>query len=165
MALPEIGDIPIGYSQSRGWIVDVAGDARLMRSEEIDEYKLEDIVYFPARMRAMLGDLHVEGTRSINGRETYVVSGNTRVLPVVQLYFDKDSGLLVRVMHQIDSVVGRYPTEVDFADYRTQAGAMIPFRWTLYQVKVEGGPIVYRVDHVEENVPIDDSRFRKPGER
>jgi hypothetical protein len=156
-------DVPFGYNGNDGWLMDIAGDFRLMRSEELDEYKLEDIFYFPMRVREMVSPLQVEGIANISGRDSYVLSGRTRILPLVKLYFGKESGLLVRVLEHIDSAVGPYPTQVDIADYRNAGGLQIPFRWTLGQINTEGGPIVYRVDHVEQNVPVADSKFHEPG--
>jgi outer membrane lipoprotein-sorting protein len=158
-------DVPLGYNGNYGWLMDIAGDFRFMRSEELDEYKLEDIFYFPMRLREMVSPLRVEGIAKISGRDSYVVSGRTRILPLVKLYFDKESGLLVRVLEHIDSAAGPYPTQVDITDYRNAGGLRIPFRWTLGQINVEGGPITYQVDHVQENVPVADSKFNKPGAR
>lgn len=158
-------DVPLGYNGNYGWLMDIAGDFRFMRSEELDEYKLEDIFYFPLRLREMVSPLRVEGIAKISGRDSYVVSGRTRILPLVKLYFDKESGLLVRVLEHIDSAAGPYPTQVDIADYRNAGGLRIPFRWTLGQINVEGGPITYQVDHLQENVPVADSKFNKPGAR
>ena len=51
---------------------------------------------------------------------------------VATLYFDKQSGLLVRMVRFGSSPIGRAPTQVDFADYRDVPGAGIkmPYRWT-----------------------------------
>jgi len=155
-------DVPLGYNGNHGWLMDIAGDFRFMRSEELEEYKLEDIFYFPMRVSEMVRPWRVEGIAKISGRDSYVVSGRTRVLPLVRLYFDKESGLLVRVRLHIDSAVGPYPTQVDIDDYRSAGDLRIPFHWTLKQINVEGGPIDYRVDHVQKNVPVEDSTFDRP---
>jgi hypothetical protein len=45
--------------------------------------------------------------------------------PPVKLYFDKDSGLLVRMVHYADTPLGFNPTQVDFADYRESAASRL----------------------------------------
>ena len=40
--------------------------------------------------------------------------------------FDRQSGLLTRVIHYPASAVGRVPTQIDYSDYRPVAGVMMP---------------------------------------
>jgi photosynthetic reaction center cytochrome c subunit len=49
----------------------------------------------------------------------------------VKLFFDKDSGLLVRQVRYANTAVGTVPTQTDYSDYRAVAGVKIPFKWTV----------------------------------
>jgi hypothetical protein len=77
----------------------------------------------------------------------------------VKLYFDKSSGLLVRMVHYTDTALGLLPTQVDFADYRNVQGVKTPYRWTIAR---PGGSFTIQLDKVEQNVPIEDARFVEP---
>ena len=63
----------------------------------------------------------------VGDHETNVVLGLTKGQPPVKLYFDKDSGLLLRMVHYTDTPLGLNPTQVDFADYRDVGGVKTPY--------------------------------------
>ena len=46
--------------------------------------------------------------------------------PPVRLYFDKNSGLLVRMVRYAETPVGRNATQIDYADYREMDGVKSP---------------------------------------
>ena len=77
----------------------------------------------------------------------------------MKLYFEKDSGLLVRMVHYADTAFGFNPTQVDFADYREVGGVKTPYRWTIAR---PSGSFTIKIDEVKENVPMDDAMFVKP---
>ena len=91
-----------------------------------------------------------------------VVQGNGSRGLVATLYFDKQSGLLVRMVRFGSSPIGRAPTQVDFADYRDVPGAGIkmPFRWTFGWLN---GRDTFETKEVRVNVPIDAGIFATPG--
>ena len=74
-------------------------------------------------------------------------------------YFDTESGLLVRMIRYANSVVGRAPTQVDYADYREVAGVKMPFRWTVSWLD---GKENVELTEVQPNVAIDAAKFAKP---
>jgi photosynthetic reaction center cytochrome c subunit len=77
----------------------------------------------------------------------------------VRLYFDDQSGLLVRMVRYAETPLGRNPTQIDYADYRDAGGVKIPYRWTIAR---PGGRFTIQVTEVQQNVAIDDGRFSKP---
>jgi len=77
----------------------------------------------------------------------------------VRLYFDQQSGLLIRMVRYAETPVGRNPTQIDYADYREAGGAKIPFRWTLSRTN---GRFTIQIAEAKVNVPVDDARFAKP---
>ena len=77
----------------------------------------------------------------------------------VRLFFDKESGLLVRLVRYTDSPVGLSPTQIDYADYRDVAGVKIPFRWTV--TWLDGRATVELTD-VQPNAAIDAAKFARP---
>jgi hypothetical protein len=49
---------------------------------------------------------------------------------LVTLYFDRQSGLLLRELRYGTSPIGRVPTQIDYANYRDVNGLKLPFRIT-----------------------------------
>ena len=114
---------------------------------ELDGARIDAQLSFPAQIKKTLTQLRVGPPDNIDGRDVHVVQGNGSRGLVATLYFDKESGLLVRMVRFGTSPIGRAPTQVDFADYRDVPGAGIkmPFRWTFGWLngrdtfRVEGG--------------------------
>jgi len=79
--------------------------------------------------------------------------------PPVRLYFSQQSGLLVRLVRYVETPLGRNPTQIDYADYRDVDGIKVPFRWTLAR---PGARFTIQVDQIQQNVPIDDTKFAMP---
>jgi len=79
----------------------------------------------------------------------------------LQLYFDGQSGLLLRLIRYGETPLGRLPTQIDYADYREVDGVKIPLRWTLSR---SSGRFTIQVSDVKQNVPVDDAKFVRPPE-
>jgi hypothetical protein len=77
----------------------------------------------------------------------------------VRLYFDKNSGLLVRIVRYAETPVGRNATQIDYADYREMNGVKSPWRWTLSRTN---GRFTIQVKDATNNVAIEDAKFVKP---
>ena len=63
--------------------------------------------------------------------EAYQVIGQREGKPPIHLYFDQQSGLLLRLIRYGDTALGLLPTQIDYADYREVSGLKVPYRWTL----------------------------------
>jgi hypothetical protein len=75
------------------------------------------------------------------------------------LYFDKQSGLLVRLVRYSRSPIGRVPTQVDYSDYRDVGGIKFPFQYTFSWLD---GKDAFKLSDVKTNVTIDAAKFEKP---
>jgi photosynthetic reaction center cytochrome c subunit len=121
--------------------------------------KLDAELAFPGRIKEFLGNWRVSFPTRLNGVDVRVVQGTGAAGLVATFYFDKQSGLLVRMARYATSAAGRVPTQIDFSDYRPVAGVMIPFRWSYAWLS---GRDDYTLTDVQPNVAIDPARFGKP---
>lgn len=160
------GDTISSYTSDAGWLLAGGGQPRDMTSAELDAARLEDPFYFCMRMKLVFTDLKVdEKMEKIGDSEAYVLIGRTKSLPLVKLYFDKESGLIVRLVHS-ETADGRNPTLIDFDDYQNPDAAFkggrhrIPFRWTITQSN--GTRFTYQFTKVLQNIPLDERKFKKP---
>ena len=97
-------------------------------------------------------------TTVIDDRPVQVVqamAGGSRV----KLFFDKETGLLSRVVRYSKTIVGSVPIQMDYSDYREVAGVKMPFQWRLTWTD---GQSMYTLDDVQPNVAIDPAKFAKP---
>ena len=78
---------------------------------------------------------------------------------LVTLYFDRQSGLLLRELRYGSSPIGRIPTQIDFADYRDVNGIKMPFRITFAWLDGRDSIVL---NNITTNVPIDAAKFGRP---
>lgn len=160
MHLPN-GDSITAFDGHVGWIGAPGRPVREMSGGELEGAKLDADFFFPLRLKEMFTKLESEQAVKIGDHEANVVSGFADNQPVLRLYFDMQSGLLLRSVRYAESPLGRNPTRIDYADYRKEGGVKIPFRWTVAR---PSGRFTIQLTEVEQDIPIDDGRFSKPGE-
>jgi photosynthetic reaction center cytochrome c subunit len=153
------GDSITAYDGTAGWQGGGRGGPRDMAPIDSMSAMMDAAIAFPTGVKALFAQTRVR-TDKIGDKEYYVVSGNGPGTPAqVRLYFDEQTGLLMRVIRYNDAGLGNMPVQVDYADYRDADGIKIPFRWTLSR---PNGRFTIQVDSVQQNVPVDDSKFAKP---
>ncbi len=79
----------------------------------------------------------------------------------LKLYFDKQSGLLVRQVRYADTMIGRVPVQVDYRDYRDVAGAGVKLPFHVITTWTDGRSDVL-LTSAETNVAIDAAKFNQP---
>jgi CheY-like chemotaxis protein len=98
-------------------------------------------------------------TTSTEDRDVEVVQGTSTGGTLATLYFDRESGLLVRMVRYADSRVGRLPTQFDYSDYRDVAGVKMPFRFKMVWLD---GFENFELTEIQPNATIDAAKFAKP---
>jgi photosynthetic reaction center cytochrome c subunit len=155
------GDNTTAFDGRSGWVAAPLRPIPVMAvtGQALEGLKLEAELAFPARIKQMLGKWRVGVPATINDRDLVTVQGTSAGGAVATLYFDPDSGLLVRFVRFADSAVGRVPTLIDYSDYREVAGVKMPFRWTMSWLD---GKENFELSEVQPNVAVDPARFAKP---
>jgi photosynthetic reaction center cytochrome c subunit len=153
------GDSITAYDGHAGWLGNPGGKPRDMNSAEADAARLDADFNLPGDLKKIFSQFRVRPSEKIGDHEVIQLIGIREGQPPVRLYFDQQSGLLLRMVRYADTPLGRNPTQIDYADYRTESGVKIPYRWTLARPL---GRFTIQVDQVQQNVPIDDSKFAKP---
>lgn len=146
------------FDGTQGW-QSVPGRVRKMNTSESAAARIDADFYFPSHVKTLYQKFDVEPGPMLDGRDTFLVIGRNENQPPLELYFDRQSALLLRLVRFAESPLGRNPTQIDYADYRFSDGVTIPFRWKLSR---PGTSFTIQVDHLEQNVPLDDTRFAPP---
>ncbi len=126
---------------------------------ELAGVKLDAQLAFPSRLKDALTGWKVGAPDTINDKPVQVVQGTGASGALATLYFDSDSGLLVRQLRYAESMVGRMPTQVDYSDFRDVAGVKVPFK---FKVTWLDGLENVTLSDIQPNVAIPDARFAKP---
>src|SRR5947207_2192888 len=158
MHLPN-GDSITAFDGDSGWLAVPGQPLRDMSGAELDAARLDADFYFPLRVKQLFTEFRAGKSEKIGDRDMSSLVGIKEGQPPLKLYFDPQSGVLVRLLRYAESPLGRVPTQIDYADYREVNGVRTPFRWTISR---PGGRFTIQLENVQQNVPIDDARFAKP---
>jgi hypothetical protein len=154
-----------GYDGSAGWIQNPAGKVGDLSGPKLGRAKRDADIYEPLDLKKEYFRLSVRGIEKIDGHDTYHVTALPAGELPVELFFDAQSGLLVRKIFLDPNPVGDDPTNVDYSDYRaTPNGAKFPYTIKSYSLppNSRGADATMHVAKIQENVAIDNSRFAKP---
>ncbi len=152
------GDSITAFDGKQGWL-SVPGRVHMMSTMENAAARIDADLYFPLHVKTLYEKFQVDAGEKIDGHDTYLVVGHNEGQPPLRLYFDKESGLLLRFVRYGETPLGRNPTQIDYADYREANGLKIPFRWTLSR---PGNQFTIQVEQLQQNVPVDDAKFVAP---
>ena len=157
------GDSMTVFDGRAGWIASVANPVRLlpmMPGAEIDAGKLDADIALPANIKQALTDWKVGfAPTTIDEKLVNIVQGTGANKTRFKLYFEDESGLLVRQVRYSNTVIGFVPIQVDYSDYREVGGVKMPFHivitWT------DGQSIILLSD-VQANAAIGAEKFARP---
>jgi len=153
------GESVTGFSGGAGWLSAPHRPVHHMSSSEADAARMDADLHFPADVNQFFTQFKMQAPEKLNGRAAYVVQGLRNDQPPVELYFDEESALLVRMVRYTDTPLGLDPTEIDYSDYREADGVKTPFRWTIARPNAR---FSIQIEQEQQNVPINAEKFQKP---
>jgi photosynthetic reaction center cytochrome c subunit len=174
------GDQIRSYDGRTGWVrtpLNVVGEFQLVGSD-LDGARVDAQLSFPGQIKNIFTNLKSGPPTTITDlpaptSQSSVLQGaignQSHVVDVVQgtgprgllvtLYFDQQTGLLLRELRYGLSPIGRVPTQIDFADYRDVNGITLPFRITY--AWLDGRDAIV-LSEIRTNVPVDEAKFGRP---
>jgi len=153
------GDNVTAFNGREGWLGMPGRPLREMHGGDLDGAAIDADLHLATHLKQMFSGLKAQGSGKVDDRETYLVVGERSGKPPIELYFDQQTGLLLRLVRYSETALGRMPTQIDYADYRDADGVKVPYRWTLAR---PGGRFTIQVSEMQQNVPVDDAKFVKP---
>jgi photosynthetic reaction center cytochrome c subunit len=159
------GDRTTTFDGSNGWTAAPPADKPFpvirYTNGDLDAVRLDAVLSLPAGIGQAITK-PLTGSTSIDDKDVVVVQGtaNGGRAPV-KLYFDKQSGLLVRQVRYADTLIGRVPIQVDYSDYRDVAGAGVKLPFHVITTWTDGRSDVL-LTSAETNVAIDAAKFNQP---
>jgi len=153
------GDSVTGFNEQVGWLATPGRGTHQMSRAELDGAQMESSLQSGTDLRQIFKQLQVQQEDAVDSRPTLFVLGLRDDYPPTQLYFDRESGLLVRLLRYIDTPVGLNPMQIDYADYREDGGRKVPFRWTVTR---PGSRFTIQIDQTQQNFQVNDDKFFPP---
>lgn len=149
-----------GYNGSVGWEKSARGLRELLPAE-VAQLKANSGLFSLINLKGQLTRPRVTKDK-IGDRDVYVITGTTAEGGRQRLFFDVESGLLLRRITYTSTMVATIPEEVDFEDYHDVEGIKFPVTARSSTIEV-GNPISTRkFTEIKLNVPVDDSKFNMP---
>jgi photosynthetic reaction center cytochrome c subunit len=154
------GESITAYNGEMGWMEGMGRPARPMSGADLPVARLDADFYFPLHIKQEFSSFRTLPPEKIGNHQADVVALFKPGQPPVRLYFDPQSGLLVRLIHYQATPLGLNPIQIDYAKYREVDGTKVPFKWTIAR---PGGRFTIKIDQIQQNIPIDDQKFDMPG--
>jgi len=155
-----------GFDGARAWAQ--AANGRVTEPGGTDQMraKRDSDFYLPLDLKQTYTQMQVRNIENVNGHDAYVVIARPQGDRVERLYFDVQTGLLVRKWSSLATPAGEAPFQVDYDDYRdTGSGVKFPYLITMNPANARTEPsttATIRVNKVQDNAPLDSSKFAKP---
>ena len=160
----ENGPTLIGCNGSKGWI------KLKFYQGELDEDDMMDLRKEGEFCRETnipnYSNLKVTGMQKIpsilpggDERKAYEVRGTDNFGNFVKLYFDSESGLLLRTIYFKKNPFGSVAMETNYSDYRDIDGVKLPY---LINWHGPGSNETMTINDIKNNISVDDSKFEMP---
>src|SRR5277367_3439941 len=148
-----------GFDGTIAWQDNPQNGLRVLSGGELDDARREANFYHPLELRKNYSKLTFTGVVRVNEHDAYVVEAARENGAPDKMYFDVQSGLLVRSVNQRYTPDGLTEFQADVEDYTALDGVKLPFT-----VRQSGGgsAFVIHFTEVQHNVQLADAQFAKP---
>ena len=161
----DLGDRTTVCDGNNGWMAAPATDKPFpvitYTGGDLDGVRLDAVLSLPAGIKQAVSKPAV-GSTTIDDKDVTVVQGTANGgRSSIKLYFDKQSGLLLRQVRFADTIIGRVPIKVDYSDYRDVVGSGVKLPFHVITTWTNGRSDVL-LTSAETNVAIDPAKFNQP---
>jgi photosynthetic reaction center cytochrome c subunit len=156
------GPTSTGYDGKSGWSQDAKGVVTESTGVALARAKRNSDFYQSLDLKQQYTRLAVRGIEKVRDHDAYMVQAVPQGDTAERLYFDTQSGLLLRKWTATPTTIGNNPLQTDYDDYRDPGdGVKTPYLIRIAGLSPAQGVTVH-VEKVQDNVPIDNSKFDKP---
>lgn len=153
------GDSSTVFDSRNGWLKSPGGSVRDMPQADIEGAKLDADPQFPINVKKTFQELKVIRTEKVSEHDAILLFATNSSGPPVELYFDRETGLLLRQLRFGSSPLGLNPTQIDYGDYKTFDGVQVPLHLGISR---PNRTLNIRWSQAKQNVPLDDAKFARP---
>ena len=148
-----------GFNGIAGWGNSSKGGARELPGPVLAQLKSDSEFYKEVRSRDLYRKLILVGKSTIGDSEAYVIEATPFSGDPEKLFFSVRTGLLIRKYVESETLLGMFPLQTDYDDYREVDGIKQPFliRWSM-----PGRSWGRKIAEIKQNVAVDDSQFNPP---
>jgi hypothetical protein len=149
-----------GFNGEVGWMRNPGGQGEL-KGGDLARLKRNANLARPLTLKEELLNPRVApGQVKIGEREAYQAVGQTDGQRVA-LFFDTQTGLLLRRVITTTTMLGQIPEQTDFEDYREVDGVKLPFVTKQFSLDPRATS-TFKFTEIKHNVAVDDAKFNPP---
>lgn len=157
----EQGMFERGFDGQVGWEKSPRG-VRQLDPTEVWRMQNSITLWGNLKLKEQYTRMRTVGRDKVGDRDAYVILATRSDTDVERLFFDVETGLLLRRITYLRTMVGTIPEQFDFEDYRDVDGVKLPFIVRVSSVDA-GNPVSVRTfSEMKLNTPVDESKFTKP---
>ena len=155
------GTFERGFNGTVGWEKTARG-VREITGGQLADLRAANNLFGLIKLKEQFTRTRVSGKDKIGDREVYVLNGTATDGKRQRLFFDVETGLLLRRITYTPTMIGVIPEQADFEDYRDVDGVKFPFTARSSAIEV-GNPVQTRkFAEVKLNATVDESKFNMP---
>lgn len=159
VSLAGVGDILDAFDGTTGWTSNPLQGSRVKEGKELQQAKRLSTFGREANLDTIYSGLTVRGVEKVGDRDAYVVVASSEGLPDDILYFDMETGLMLRSDSIVIAPEGQQATSTFYEDYRDVGGVKSAFK---IRAKTPAFEINTVVSEIKYDVTIEDSKFKRP---
>ena len=159
MSITGIGDMTEGSDGKTVWSVNPLTGNREKSGIELKQALITNNFYKDIKIKELYAGLETIRKDKVGERDAYVVKATNEGLPDDIMYFDAETGYLMRTDMTAISPEGRQTVSTYYSDFREVSGIKLPFKYRMVTPQFE---MSVSMEKVEFGVEIDDSKFSKP---
>ena len=153
------GIVSFGFNGTAGWSRNPRGQ-RDLSGEALAQMKRSAEFYVDLKLKELYPNMMLEGKEKVGDREAYVIRSQVGEKRTEKLYFDTQTGLLIRILGLNDTILGDIPDQEDLSDYREVDGVKLPFTIQMSYVDPWIG-WTRKFTEIKHNAPVDEAKFKK----
>ena len=157
--VPNMGTFSQVYDGAKGWDNDPMNGFRELSGAELAARKREADFYQEVNFKKNFAKIEVKGKDKVGSSDVYLVEATPADGAPEKLYFDVNTGLLVRQDSERESPQGKMPVEFYLDDYKVVDGVKIAH--SLKQITPMFA-MTLKFSEVKHNTEIDEKVFNKP---
>ena len=154
-----MGDSTTVWNGNAGWMSSPGAPVRETNEADYEGARLDADLELPVHLKQLSSDFKVIDVEKVRDHDAVLVVASNPGQSSLELFFDKDSGLLLRQLRFSKSPLGLNPTRTDYDDYKDFDGVKVPLHMTIARPRTK---LDIQLEKVSQNVAVDDAQFEPP---
>lgn len=146
------------FNGADAWKRSDKGEIRL-KADEIEQIRRNAELFASPDLQKAYSKIEFGFVDRLDGREVYQLRATTASGTRERLFFDVQTGLLVRRMSAVPTVLGNFVYQVDYSDYKDFGGVKLP---ATTRFAVPNISWTQKILEVKNNAAVDDAKFNTP---